>query len=221
MKIILCIVTLALFGLASAGHSSTITESSSDFFQGSWYPVNFSPDSVKNSKCCLPVENIRFTQDKSKRLHLTASKWAGARCSGAQDEVEPFTKVSGDVSFAKLSSVHVSSNNAVQIDVQNAELDSIHHANHTQKVTFELTLSYKFTGGEKCSMTLSKADTPYINNEKSLWRLSNTNNLYHQERLDTGFLTRDNQDTISDFEVIQSLFSKLVRRTAGKDIFWD
>jgi len=226
MKIILCVVALALFGLASAGHhhgqDHPLTETTKDFFQGEWYAVNFSPESIKNKKCCLPVENIRFS-DKSKHLHLTATKWVGARCSGAQDEVEPFSKVSADVTFAQLSPMHVSSNNGVQIDVKEAQLDSIHQSTHNQKVTFELSLSYKFSGGEKCSMTLSKVDTPHIKNEASLWSLSN-NGMYHQESLDFGFLGRDTQaqeTAADDFEAIKSLFGEFVRRTTGKDIFWD
>jgi len=217
MKIIFCLVALALSTFVTAhGHShhqqrpsNALNENSPSFFIGQWYPVNFDEDSVKNDKCCMPVENIRFVHGAQDFLVLEATKWVGKGCDGVFSfgQSQRF-RTGADTSYSKVSNGYTNSDKAFQMDAKKASFGGVHANNGTQKITFELTLNYKQRAGSSCTMTLSKAETPVIAQPSVALRGSHNS---HKE----SFNSEDNAD-FGFFDLVEEFF-----RRPGKDIFWD
>jgi len=229
MKIIFCLAVFAVFSLTAAGGhhhqqknalrdtvavSTTpnigLNERSDSFFLGQWYPVKFDEARIKKEKCCMPVENIRFVQGPLDFLVLQATKWVGNSCSGSFSFEKPVQSekfgIMAETNYYKVDHGYTNSDKGVQLDAKKISINEVHRNNGTQKVTFDLSLNYKIRGGSTCTMTLSKVDTPVVQQSKAL--RGSPYKIFSDDSDD------DDDSTFVDF------FDGFFKRPSG-DIFWD
>jgi len=206
MKTILCLAFIALAAVSTINAADPITEDTANFFLGDWYSVNFVPKSVQPIDCCVPYGKVNFKNTNNKQITISATNWAGWLCYDnyltLPSSSVSFT-VSPTISYSKFvsSKTNIFSNSAIQMSAKSLNLSTI-HANSTQNVSFDLVLNYVMSGGDKCSVTLSKAGTPTVTADQA-----------KQAALPAKKTTEaDDLSDLDEFEIFDEIFRELSSR---------